>query len=161
MSSSTYWINEDWVEFNEVLHEEGTGLFTSRQEADRKLRKLCASGAIQTVRFIPQGGEIVPEFIPPNEWKRPDFDTTLVYLSPKDLSRQWLELQNKPTPEMGKQPRIKVLLAKMSPNGVPDPGHCPRKALKADLLKLDPSLDPLDEATLKSAIDGWNADPKR
>jgi hypothetical protein len=31
----------------------------------------------------------------------------------------------------------------------------------ADLLKLDPLLKPLDEATLKSASDKYNADPKR
>jgi len=29
--------------------------------------------------------------------------------------------------------------------------------LKADLLKRDPSLNPLDEATLKSAIDAHNS----
>jgi hypothetical protein len=41
----------------------------------------------------------------------------------------------------------------MFPNGVPDPAHCPRKTLKADLLKRDPGLKPLDDATLKSAIE--------
>ena len=155
--SSTYWITRDWIEFNEVLHEEGCGLFTSRREAERMLRKLCASGVIQTVRFHQDGAKIVPEFIQPKEWKRPDFDTTLVYLSPRDLSRQWLELQNKPVPEAGKQPRIRALLAEMFSGGVPAPAHCPRYTLRADLLKRDPSLDPLDEATLKSAIDAHNA----
>jgi hypothetical protein len=158
MSSSTHWLSKDWMEFNELLHEEGTGLFINRQEAERKLRKLCASGAIQTVRFIyDEANNIKPEFISPNEWKRPDFDTTLVYLSPKDLSRQWLELQNTSIPEAGKQPRIRAHLAKMFPNGVPNHSFCPRKALKADLLKRDPGLNPLDEATLKSAIEAYNA----
>jgi hypothetical protein len=89
----------------------------------------------------------------------------LVYLSCKDLHRYWLDLENRPPPKQtGKQPRIKAHLAEMFPNGVPDPAHCPRKALKADLLKRDPSLNPLDEATLKSAIDAYNssqADPKQ
>jgi|SRR5215472_9202486 len=151
--NSTYWIAEDWIEFNEVLHEEGQGLFTSKREAERMLRKLCASGVIQTVCFH----DGVAEFIPSKEWKRADFDTTLVYLNTKDLSRQWLELQNKPLPEAGKQPRIRAHLAEMFPNGVPDPAHCPRKTLKADLLRRDPSLSPLDEATLKSAIDAHNS----
>jgi hypothetical protein len=155
--SSTYWITKDWIEFNEVVHEEGQGLFTSRREAERMLRKLCASGVIQTVRFNREGAKIVPEFIQPKEWKRADFDTTLVYLNPRDLSRQWLELQNKPVPEAGKQPRIRAHLAEMFPNGVPDPAHCPRYTLKADLLRRDPSLSPLDEATLKSAIDAHNS----
>ena len=65
--SSTYWITRDWIEFNEVLHEEGCGLFTSRREAERMLRKLCASGVIQTVRFHQDGAKIVPEFIQPKE----------------------------------------------------------------------------------------------
>ena len=66
-------------------------------------------------------------------------------------------MQNKPIQEAGKHPRIKAHLAEMLPNGVPDPAHCPRKTLKADLLKRDPSLNPLDEATLKSAIDAHNS----
>jgi hypothetical protein len=41
-------------------------------------------------------------------------------------------------------------------NGVPDPAHCRRKALRADLLKRDPDLDPLDLKTLKHAIDKYN-----
>ncbi|WP_166145419.1 hypothetical protein [Methylosinus sp. RM1] len=57
----------------------------------------------------------------------------------------------------GKQPRIIERLEKMFPDGVPAPGLAPRKALKADLLQLDKSLEPLDEATLKSAIDSYNS----
>jgi hypothetical protein len=44
---------------------------------------------------------------------------------------------------------------------VPAPELCPRKALRADLLKRDPGLKPLDDVTLKSAIDKYNADPAR
>jgi len=144
----------DWVEYVYVLAGEGPSPVISSEEADRKLRKLCASGTIQTVRFL-EGG--VAEFIPPEEWKRPDFDTYLVYLNTKDLWQHSIELQNKPLPETGKQPRIKSLLSAMFPQGVPDPAHCPRKSLKADLLRRDPGLNPLDEATLKSAIDAYNS----
>src|SRR5262249_33170618 len=58
----------------------------------------------------------------------------------------------------GKRPRIKNYLSKHFADRVPDPGVCPRNALKADILKADSSLEPLDEATLKSAIDEYNAE---
>jgi len=60
--------------------------------------------------------------------------------------------------EIGKRPRIKNYLSNHFADGVPDPGLCPRNALRADILKADPSLEPLDEATLKSAIDEYNAE---
>ena len=125
----------------------------SYHEAERALKKLCASGVIRTFRAHEDG----IEFIPANEWKR-DFDTDGVYLSEEDIQRHWLDLLSKSPPEpTGKQPRIKAHLAEMFPNGVPDPAHCPRKTLKADLLRRDPSLSPLDEATLKSAIEAHNS----
>jgi hypothetical protein len=58
---------------------------------------------------------------------------------------------------MGKQPRILRYLSKHFADGVPDPGLCPRYALKSDILEWDASLDPLDEATLKKAIEKHNA----
>jgi hypothetical protein len=61
---------------------------------------------------------------------------------------------------LGKRPRIKALLAKLYPEGVPDPAHCPRKGLQRKLLTLDPGLQPLDDDTLKKAVDEYNADPK-
>ena len=63
----------------------------------------------------------------------------------------------RPATQRGKTPRIIKLLEKHFPEGVPDPAYRPRKALKTDLLKWDPELDPLDEATLKKAIDNYNA----
>ena len=144
---------EDWVEFIDVAVQE-VGYVMSWHEVERALRKLCASGVIQAIRVH----EDCIEFIPAKEWARGDFDTEGVYLNAKDLERHRVDLQKKPPPELtGKQPRIKALLAEMFPNGVPDPAHCPRKALKADLLRRDPSLSPLDEATLKSAIEAHNS----
>jgi hypothetical protein len=158
--SDDKWNGEDWAEFKEVLRTEAGG-FMSLREAERALRKLCASGVVRAVEFSEDG----PKFVAPKDWTGDDFDPEPVYLSTVDLSRYWCDLQNRPPPKpTGKQPRIKAHLAELFPNGVPDPAHCPRKALKADLLRRDPSLSPLDEATLKSAIEAYNsshADPKQ
>jgi hypothetical protein len=56
----------------------------------------------------------------------------------------------------GKAPLIIEHLKTLFPEGVPEPALCPRKALKADLLARDKRLEPLDDATLKSAIDAFN-----
>jgi hypothetical protein len=61
------------------------------------------------------------------------------------------------SPSLGKQPRIAEYLRDHFPTGVPDPGSYPRHILKADLLEWDPDLKPLDEGTLKKAIDTYNA----
>ena len=144
---------EEWGEFIDVIVWIGPSPIISQWEVERALRKLCASGVIRTFRAHEDG----IEFIPASEWKR-DFDTDGVYLNWEDLDRHQVHLKNKPLPEpTGKQPRIRALLAEMFPKGVPDPAHCPRKTLKADLLRRDPSLNPLDEATLKSAIDAHNS----
>jgi hypothetical protein len=79
-----------------------------------------------------------------------------------DLQR-WLV---RPESRKGKRPRIIAHLAEMFPNRiVPEPVDCQRKALKADLLQRDRSLSPLDEETLKAAIDEYNRsirnDPNR
>jgi hypothetical protein len=58
---------------------------------------------------------------------------------------------------VGKVPRIELYFKEHYPNGVPNPAHCPRKALKNKLLKWDSDLTPLDEGTLKKAIDKYNA----
>jgi hypothetical protein len=58
---------------------------------------------------------------------------------------------------VGKQPRIGQYLKEHYPKGVPNPAHCPRKVLKNALLVWDPHLAPLDEFTLKKAIDKYNA----
>ena len=62
-----------------------------------------------------------------------------------------------PSRSLGKQPRILKYLSEHFPNGVPEPGLCPRRILKSDILEWDPYLDPLDEATLKKAIEKHNA----
>ena len=58
---------------------------------------------------------------------------------------------------VGKQPRILKYLSEHFPNGVPEPGLYPRKTLQFEILEKDPGLRPLDEATLKKAIEKYNA----
>lgn len=58
---------------------------------------------------------------------------------------------------VGKQPRILKYLREHFSAGVPEPGVCPRHTLKFDILDWDPRLAPLDEATLKKAIEKHNA----
>jgi hypothetical protein len=128
------WNGEEWVLFSEALEEGASGLMT-HDEAERTLKKLCAKGDVRAVCFYEDG----PKFIAPKEWSR-GLDDELVYLSVDDLLR-WVYRPG--LPEAGKQPRIKAHLAEMFPKGVPDPAQCPRKALKADLLKRDPGVAPV------------------
>jgi hypothetical protein len=58
---------------------------------------------------------------------------------------------------LGKTPRIREYLIEHYPKGVPDPAHCPRKALQKALIEWDQSLTPLDLGTLKKAIEAHNA----
>jgi hypothetical protein len=58
---------------------------------------------------------------------------------------------------LGKTPRIIKYLKERYPEGVPDPAHCPRKALQKTLIERDQSLSPLNLGTLKKAIDAHNA----
>jgi hypothetical protein len=161
------WNGENWLQFSFAAAEVRDRLGLTLGAAERTLRQLCASGVVRAIRLqVDKIGEPSyeeePIFIAHNEWSAASIDHLgWVEVSEND-PRYWLDNQGKPK-LVGKQPRIKAHLAELFPNGVPDPAQCPRKALKADLLKRDPSLKPLDEATLKSAINEYNrrADPKR
>jgi hypothetical protein len=57
----------------------------------------------------------------------------------------------------GKQPRLRHFLKqRFKDQPVPEPGACPRKQLINDVLKADPTLKSVDEATMKRAIDAHN-----
>ena len=97
----------------------------------------------------------------PELWIHIPKEKRWLQISRTDLHR-WF---NEPAQQaVGKRPRIKSHLTKLYPDGVPDPAFCPRKELRAELLKEDPRLSPLDEATLKTAIEEYNGsirnDPK-
>jgi hypothetical protein len=121
-----------WVQFQLAAEEVERRLGLSWGKAQKLLLEAC------------ENKEIV--------WRRterfPDIDDTSFW--------EWLRAKQTP-PRGGKQPRILKHLAAMFHNKrVPDPSDYPRKALKADLLKRDPGLAPLDEGTLKRAIDAYN-----
>ena len=82
-----------------------------------------------------------------------------VEINADDL-RYWLKSQ-RPGPHkqkaLGKRPRVIAQLATMFSGVVPEPGDCPRKHLRRQLLERDPSLAPLDEETLKISIEEFNA----
>src|SRR5437867_4256381 len=70
---------------------------------------------------------------------------------------EWLKgKQRRPRLARGKRPRIKVHLAEMFPDGVPEPAHCNRQTLQGSLINRDKTLAPLDLGTLKDAIDEYN-----
>jgi hypothetical protein len=74
-------------------------------------------------------------------------------ISEADFLR-WL---NPPKPELGKQPLIiKYLAEKFPGQRVPDPAHCVRKDLLAELRKSDPLLKSLDYKTLCRAISKYH-----
>src|SRR5436190_19618857 len=139
------------------------------------LRQLCAAGEVQSKKYRmleSKDGEeqlpMPPERIAPREWRDREVDLMtdddgcqyLVDVSGVDV-RYWLHA-SRFHQEQGKQPRILALLSEMFPTGhVPDPAFCPPETLKADLLRRDPGLEPLDEAALSTAIDRYNARPKR
>jgi hypothetical protein len=161
---------DDWLFFHraveDIVHECGVSV----GKAQSMLRAACASGVIQSEKepYTVVGGEALgegpPTLIQPSEWREHEIDMMtdkdgcyyFVRIDEPDF-RYWLKQQNHKQ-ATGKQSRILSLLAQIFPNvPVPPKDVLPRKVLRADLLKLDPSLAPLDEATLKTAIDTHNA----
>jgi hypothetical protein len=148
--------------------------------AMRMLREACASGDIRSEQHDPRHeDEPRTETIKPNEWAkdqidiewerqrneaqgpsvfRPVVEPVMVLVDGEDF-RHWLNklapLEAQPTVG-GKQSRIIRLLTEMYPTGVPDRSDCPRQPLKAELLRRDPSLNPLNLKTLQRAIDSYN-----
>ncbi len=153
---------ELWLYFNRAIIELGDKLAIPPGAAQAQLHKLCASGKIRAVGtdgdpLHPLDGEM-PTPIPPSEWGSVDDDLPRqeVLVSNIDFYN-WLESQSIPSAVAGgKQSRIARLLAELFPAGVPNRGDCPREPLRAALLKRDPSLEPLDLETLKTAIDVYN-----
>jgi hypothetical protein len=95
--------------------------------------------------------------LPPPSWWTDSEETPTP--SPNDTTSDVIaESAEEPLPSLGKQPRIAKYLMEHFPEGVPCPGIRPRKDLRQAILKWDPTLGPLDEATLKKAIDKHNAD---
>ena len=152
-----FWEGEPYVYFHWAANKIGDKLAIPPSAAQSRLRRLCASGEIRSVMSW-QDEE--PETISAAEWREQDvdliapLDLLTVTVNASDLDN-WLNQQ--PTQAAGgKQSRIARLLAEMFPAGVPHRADCPRERLKADLIRRDHSLKPLDLKTLKTAIEMYN-----
>jgi hypothetical protein len=179
---SEEWNGEDWEDFHSAADSIAAKLGISVGSAQAKLRHLCAIGEVRSIEVEDANEPLeAPEPIPPSQWRTEDVDfreptligdrmasgladvrLTLILVSEDDIWH-WLD-QQQPVlrrlaaepPALGKRPRIKDHLKNLYPEGVPDPSHCPRKELQRQLLKLDPKLAPLDDGTLKLAVDEYN-----
>jgi hypothetical protein len=164
---------QEWFNFYLAAGLVERKLGVSGGVARRLLREACAAGDIRSVRQLhnpkTESSE-EPEIVAPSEWKRAEVDLAaegdcfyFVDLNSSDLAH-WLvdklggpTAQAKPLTAFGKVPIIIEHLTQLYPEGVPDRAHCPREPLKADLLKRDNRLRPLDLKTLRSAIKQYNA----
>jgi hypothetical protein len=169
-----------WLTFYTGAREIEQQRGVNQAEAQAKLRLACAEQKIRSMKApYEELNHNLRQVLPFEFWTRvaprerrerevdydgPDDDGCPIEVMINET--EFLDWLNKQQPEpakkaVGKQPRIICLLALLYPKSVPDPGLCPRIVLRADLLRRDPSLAPLDEGTLKSAIEAYNADPKR
>jgi hypothetical protein len=157
----------EWLVWDRAVDEIADRLNLRHGLALGHLYELCDRGEVQAFEF--DGTEVRDwhsHSEDPRRAARPPLALTeevdpsgsrrwVIVVKEDDLLR-WLNGQLKKG-QTGKQPRILRLLAGMFPGLVPDPSLHPRKILKADLIEADPSLAPLDEATLKAAIEKHNA----
>jgi hypothetical protein len=184
------WKGEEWVHFEDAADAYANFVEVSSGVAQRLLREQCASGNIRSIRHSGEDNPADVVLLKPSEWiENPYLDfqadyvithwhvpslddedphpwpSTYIDVSEDDVV-YWIilakpKLSLPPSTRQGKVPRIKARLAKLYPNGVPDPAFANRKELQGQLVKDDPSLTPLDHKTLKAAIDEYNADRKR
>jgi len=142
------------VDFDRAAHELADKLAIPPSAAQAQLRKRCASGEIRAIGTDNPSEEPATP-IPPSEWPNDDLPRPDVSVSNIDFYN-WLNRQPTHPSAGGKQSRLVRQLAEMFPAGVPNRADCPREPLKAELLKRDPSLKPLDLKTLKTAIETCN-----
>jgi hypothetical protein len=97
--------------------------------------------------------------LPPPSWwtDRPDLTAKSTPASQATVAEVADPVAKDASQSVGKQPRIWEYFKEHYPKGVPNPANCPRKVLKHKLLKWDSRLAPLDDDTLKKAIDKHNA----
>jgi hypothetical protein len=171
--------NRPWLNLIESVRAIRQALGVSGGAACTLLCQACESGVVQSRKrpWPEQPDE------PPDQWSPPiskldwygasiDLEHGWLILSGDKLPlradvkinaddlRYWLKSQ-RPGPRkqkaLGKRPRVIAQLATMFSGVVPEPGDCPRKHLRRQLLERDPSLAPLDEETLKKSIEEFNA----
>jgi hypothetical protein len=91
---------------------------------------------------------------------------TKLVVSRDDVRDVWSFKQTEPVTSLGKRPLIKQYLRDNFPDGVPPPSMAPRKRLKATIEQSafatkNSQLKSIDEATLKLAIDEYNAERRK
>jgi hypothetical protein len=167
---------EVWIPVNEAIEIIRQKSRMSIGAAKVALIEACASRAVRAAER--QFPDYLPMLIPSHAWQDADIDLDTGELVAKDDDpnerpgangilvfndadlRYWLTHWRASSNKQagGKRTRIIKQLAEMFPNGpVPEPGLCPRKDLRAQLLERDPMLRPLDEETLKASINEFNA----
>jgi hypothetical protein len=167
---------EVWISVDEAIEMVRQKSSMSIGAAKVALIEACASGAVRAADC--QFPDYLPMLIPSHAWLDADIDLDTGELVAKDDDpnerpgangilafncsdlRYWLTHWRALSIKQagGKRPRIIKQLAEMFPNGpVPEPGLCPRKVLRAQLLERDPTLSPLDLETLKAGINEYNA----
>jgi hypothetical protein len=126
----------------------------------RQLLEFFAPGQDWSLDYVIIMKEAVLDFAKRRELTTPSWwsqSATIPSDTPNQTNETAMDPIAVPSARMGKQPRILKYLSEHFPYGVPEPGLCPQDELKAEILKSDRRLGPLDEATLKKGIDNYNA----
>jgi hypothetical protein len=94
-------------------------------------------------------------------WDSERLPIDFIELSTADLERLFGASSNALVDDLtatrgSKRPRIIEYLAEHYPDGVLGPGHVPRQQLRSNLIAWRKDLKPLDDDTLKRAIDEYN-----
>jgi hypothetical protein len=144
---------ERWLIWDRAIVELGDKLALPPSAAHAQLHKLCATGQVRAIGTDDKIEEPAP--IPPSQWPDDDEVPKVEVLVSNIDFYNWLGRQLS-TAAGGKQSRIAKLLGELYPTGVPNRADCPREPLRAALLKRDPSLQPLDLKTLRTAIEAHN-----
>jgi len=168
--------DDDWLNFHFAAKDIEAKLGVSLGKAQSQLRQLCATGEVRSQKqpctTINVGTinetlqtEGPPERIEPSEWRNREIDLMIdaneCWYSVdvhKDDFGYWLDNQQQPKSELGKQPLVIKYLAQMFPSQrVPDPAYYQRKALLAELRQRHPNLKSLEHRILDRAIKRYNA----
>lgn len=95
----------------------------------------------------------------PGPWAQINGHRRRVFIT-KPAFERWSGIQEKRDlagASQGKTPRIRKWLEMEYPKGVPEPALAPRKGMKNKILEAHPYLLPLDDKTLRTAIELFNA----
>jgi hypothetical protein len=139
----------------------GLGLITPEYKAvlikGSQLRELIQTDRSWVLHYVVVLKEAVLDFARRHQQSSPSWWAEPLETSPQATNEEAGGAAKGGTSLRGKQARIIEYLARRFPSGVPEPPLQPRNILKDDVLTADRTLERLDEATLKKAIDTYNA----